>query len=107
MNLGWYVFIHRPAGGVLPIAGFWRKRTALLWAQEHADPDHRLEVNRFSWWSEGIVGRQTALPRQGQPPAVSDLNQFAGMSRRGYRARLHRAAVLDRMHVGSRGCRRR
>lgn len=59
MKIGWYVFMHRPDGGVMPIAGFWRKRTALKWAEEHAEPDHRLEVQRFSWWSPNTAGQRT------------------------------------------------
>lgn len=66
MKLGWYVFMHHPDGGVMPIAGFWRKRTAMRWAEEHAEPDHRLEVQRYDWWSAGAAGqRTTADPASG------------------------------------------
>ncbi|KLI05052.1 hypothetical protein A5731_23815 [Mycolicibacterium conceptionense] len=60
MKLGWYVFMHRPDGGVIPIAGFWRKRTALRWAEENAAPDRHLEVQRFGWWSADAAGQRTA-----------------------------------------------
>lgn len=52
MKFGWYVFLHRSDGGVMPIAGFWRKRAALRWVKEHADPHQHLEVRRFDWWSD-------------------------------------------------------
>lgn len=60
MKLGWYVFMYRPDGGVMPIAGFWRKRTALRWAEAHAEPDHHLEVHRFGWWSADAAGQTKA-----------------------------------------------
>ncbi|MEW2481819.1 hypothetical protein AB0876_19710 [Mycobacterium sp. NPDC049093] len=44
----------------MPVAGFWRKRTALRWIDEHAAPDDYLEVHRFSWWSADAAGQRTA-----------------------------------------------
>ncbi|MGV0815934.1 hypothetical protein ABQF34_28625 [Mycolicibacterium boenickei] len=67
MKLGWYVFMHRPDGGVMPIAGFWRKRSALRWVEEHQEPDHRLEIHRFDWWSAETAGQRTAA--SGADPA--------------------------------------
>ncbi|NKZ13794.1 hypothetical protein HGA11_22720 [Mycolicibacterium septicum DSM 44393] len=52
--------MYRPDGGVMPIAGFWRKRTALRWAEAHAEPDHHLEVHRFDWWAADTAGQRTA-----------------------------------------------
>ena len=73
MKFGWYVFTHRPDGGVMPIAGFWRKRTALRWAEEHAESDERLEVRRFGWWSDDTAVRRTAADPAGEseaPPSI-------------------------------------
>jgi hypothetical protein len=72
MKLGWYVFMHRPDGGVMPIAGFWRKRTALRWAEEHAQPDEHLEVHRFSWWSPEAAGRRTSVDPAGESHGSDD-----------------------------------
>ena len=63
MKLGWYVFVRRKDGGVMPVAGFWRKRTALRWAAENAEPGQRLEVHRFGWWStHHVAPRTTSTP---------------------------------------------
>ncbi|MCV7202058.1 hypothetical protein B7435_01905 [Mycolicibacterium peregrinum] len=51
--------MHRPDGGVMPIAGFWRKRTAVRWAQQHEEPDFHLEVQRYDWWLTGAWQRRT------------------------------------------------
>ncbi|BBX88462.1 hypothetical protein CQY21_07710 [Mycolicibacterium boenickei] len=68
MKLGWYVFMHRPDGGVMPIAGFWRKRTALRWVEENAEPDQQLEIHRFNWWSADAAGQRKASdPASGCP----------------------------------------
>lgn len=46
--LCWYVFMHCPDGGVAPIIGYWRKRDANRWVDEH-DHKYQLEVHRFGW----------------------------------------------------------
>lgn len=72
MSFGWYVFMHRPDGGVMPIAGFWRKRTAVRWAQQHAEPDCHLEVQRYDWWLTRTAAWQRRSDRfYGDAPALA------------------------------------
>lgn len=83
MKIGWYVFIRRPGGGAIPIAGFWRKRTALRWARLHAEPDHCLEVHRYVWWRPvGAGGRAGSVKQPDPSPAVRDLDDVTDVSHR-------------------------
>lgn len=56
----------------MPIAGFWRKRTAVRWAQQHAEPDCHLEVQRYDWWLTRTAAWQRRSDRfYGDAPALA------------------------------------
>ncbi|WP_165612379.1 hypothetical protein [Mycolicibacterium porcinum] len=50
MKLGWYVYLRTSSGALVPVVGFWRKRSALRFMDENqAACKGALEVRRWSW----------------------------------------------------------
>lgn len=49
--------MYQTSKGAVPIAGLWRKRKALRWADGHEDLQGPLDVQRYNWSSASSSGR--------------------------------------------------